>query len=167
VSVRVVVVADTGPLHYLVLIGQVDLLPKLFTAVTVPSIVRDELLHSNTPQSVRDWATEPPPWLTVATVSAHEQQTPRGLDAGESAAIALALALKADLMLVDDRAAVAAARAQGLAVVGTIGILDLAGRRQLIDIGDAVARLKTTNFRYRPALLDALLAGRRLGRGIV
>jgi predicted nucleic acid-binding protein len=40
VSVRVVV-ADTGPLHYLVLIGQIDLLPRLFTAVTVPMVVRD------------------------------------------------------------------------------------------------------------------------------
>ena len=49
-----VVVADTGPLHCLVLIDQIDLLPKLFAAVTVPTVVRDELLHPNTPQSVRD-----------------------------------------------------------------------------------------------------------------
>jgi predicted nucleic acid-binding protein len=155
-----VVVADTGPLHYLVLIGQIDLLPRLFVAVTVPTVVRDELLHPNTPQPIRDWATNPPPWLTVAAAPVHDRKAIQHLDAGETAAITLALALKADLMLMDDRAAVAAARAQGLAVVGTIGILDLAGRRQLIDIGDAVARLKTTNFRYRPALLDALLTGR-------
>jgi predicted nucleic acid-binding protein len=109
---------------------------------------------------VRDWATDSPPWLTVATISTHEEQAFQGLDAGESAAITLALALKADLMLMDDRAAVAAARARGLAVVGTIGILDLAGRRKLIDVVDAVARLKTTNFRYRPNLLDVLLTGR-------
>jgi predicted nucleic acid-binding protein len=62
-------------------------------------------------------------------------------------------------MLMDDRVAVAVARAQGLAVVGTIGIVDLAGRRKLIDIVNAVERLKTTNFRYRPNLLDALLTG--------
>lgn len=158
-SVRVVV-ADTGPLHYLVLIDQIDLLPRLFAAVTVPMIVRDELLHPNTPQAVRDWATDPPPWLTVATVPAHHEPVPQRLDAGESAAIALALALHADLMLMDDRVAVVVARAQGLAVVGTIGILDLAGRRNLIDIVNAVARLKTTNFRYRPDVLDALLTGR-------
>src|ERR1700722_17568301 len=48
---------------------------------------------------------------------------------------------------------------QRLAVVGTIGILDLTSRRKLIDIGDAVALLKATNFRYRPSLLDALLTG--------
>jgi predicted nucleic acid-binding protein len=159
VSVRVVV-ADTGPLHYLVLIGQINLLPRLFATVTVPTVVRDELLHPNTPQPVRDWATDPPPWLTVATTPAYNEQASQRLDAGESAAIVMALALKADLMLMDDRAAVVVARAQGLAVVGTIGILDLAGRRKLIDIADAVARLKTTNFRYRPSLLDALLTGR-------
>jgi predicted nucleic acid-binding protein len=31
-----VVVADTGPLNYLVLIGESDILPKLFEAVFVP-----------------------------------------------------------------------------------------------------------------------------------
>ena len=155
-----VVVADTGPLHYLVLIGQIDLLPRLFMSVTVPMIIQDELLHPNTPQPVQAWATNPPPWLTVATAPAHDKQVLQQLDPGESAVIALALALQADLMLMDDRAAVAVARAQGLAVVGTIGILDLASRRKLIDIVDAVARLKATNFRYRPGLLDALLTGR-------
>jgi hypothetical protein len=53
VSVQVVV-ADTGSLHDLVLIGQIDLLPRLFAAVTVPMVVRDKLLHPNTPQPVRD-----------------------------------------------------------------------------------------------------------------
>lgn len=148
-----VVVADTGPLHYLVLIGQIDLLPRLFAAVTVPTIVRDELLHPNTPQSVRDWAADPPPWLAVAMPPAHDERALQRLDAGESAAIALALALPADLILMDDRAAVAVARARGLAVVGTIGTRDLAGRRKLIDIADAVGRLKATNSDTGPAYL--------------
>ena len=164
-SVRVVV-ADTGPLHYLVLIGQIDLLPRLFTAVTVPTVVRDELLHPNTPRIVRDWAADPPAWLTVTTAPAHDEQAAQRLDAGESAAIALALAPRADLMLMDDRAAVAVARAQGLSVVGTIGILDLARRRKLINVADAVARLKATNFRYPPGLLDALLTASSDGGGV-
>jgi predicted nucleic acid-binding protein len=109
---------------------------------------------------VRDWATDPPPWLTVATAPAHHEPASQRLDGGESAAIAPALAPQADLMLMDDRVAVAVARAQGLAVAGTIGILDLAGRRRPIDIVNAVARLRTTNFRYRPNVLDALLTGR-------
>ena len=55
----------------------------------------------------------------------------------------------------------AAARARGLDVIGTVGVLDRAATRRLIDIADAVARLRATNFRIRPALLEALLADHR------
>ena len=65
--------------------------------------------------------------------------------------------MRADLVLMDDRAGVAAATAQGLATVGTIGLLDRAARRGLVEIGPAVAGLKATNFRCRPEMLDALL----------
>ena len=60
-----VVVADTGPLHYLVLIGQVEILPRLFGGVSVPAIVRDELDRAATPAAVRAWVASPPPWLAV------------------------------------------------------------------------------------------------------
>jgi predicted nucleic acid-binding protein len=154
------VVADAGPLHYLVLIGQIDLLPRLFATVTVPKVVRDELLHTNTPQAGARLGVRPAALAHGRDSPGPRRAAPQRLGAGESAAITLTLALQADLMLMDDRVAVAVARAQGLAVAGTIGILDLAGRRKLIDIVDAVARLKATNFRYRPSLLDALLTGR-------
>jgi predicted nucleic acid-binding protein len=58
----------------------------------------------------------------------------------------------------DDRQGVAAASAVGLRVIGTIGVLDRAALRGLIDLPAVVARLRETNFRYRPELLDALLA---------
>jgi predicted nucleic acid-binding protein len=47
------VVADTGPLNYLVLIGAIDLLPKLFETVLVPQAVCDELCHRVAPAAVR------------------------------------------------------------------------------------------------------------------
>jgi predicted nucleic acid-binding protein len=43
-------------------------------------------------------------------------------------------------------------------VTGTLGLLDLAARRRLLKLRDAFARLKTTNFRYPPEVMDALLA---------
>ena len=49
------VVADAGPLHYLVLTGDIELLPKLFERVLVPQVVRDELANAEAPQAVRDW----------------------------------------------------------------------------------------------------------------
>jgi predicted nucleic acid-binding protein len=83
------------------------------------------------------------------------------LNAGEQEALVLARALAADLVLMDDRAGVAVARGQGFAVTGTLGVLDLAARRGLVELAGAIERLKNTTFRYRPEILDALLAQHR------
>ena len=161
-----VVVADTGPLQYLVLIGLVELLPKLYGGVTVPTTVHGELLHPAAPAAVRNWAAASPAWLTIVPAPASGDPQLRKLDAGEAAAIALALTLPADLVLMDERAGVAMARALALNVIGTIGVLDQATRAGLIDIAEAVARLRATNFRHRPALLDGLLASHRATSGL-
>lgn len=47
---------------------------------------------------------------------------------------------------------------KGLVATGTLGILDLAAKRKLIDPRDAIERLKQTNFRYRKEIIDGLLA---------
>lgn len=156
-----VVVADTGPLQYLVLIGEIDVLPRLYGGVTAPTAVHGELLHPAAPSAVRNWATALPAWLTIVPAPASEDPQLQKLDAGEAAAIALALMLPADLVLMDERAGVATARARALNVIGTIGVLDQAARAGLIDIASAVTRLRATNFRHRPALLDGLLAHHR------
>ena len=59
------------------------------------------------------------------------------LDRGESVAIALGMRLKADLILIDDRKGAAAALSRGLQVTGTLGVLDLATERGLVDLPDA------------------------------
>jgi predicted nucleic acid-binding protein len=58
----------------------------------------------------------------------------------------------------DDRVGVTVARQQGLAITGTLGVLDLAARHGLVDLAAAFERLKATSFYYRQGLLDALLA---------
>jgi predicted nucleic acid-binding protein len=158
-----VVVADTGPLNYLVQIDAIDVLPKLFGKTIIPAAVYDELTHSGTPATVRAWATSSPAWLEIRpNPAAARNITPsRTLEDGERAAIALAREIGADLVLMDDRDGVAFARSQGLAVTGTLGVLDLAARRGLIDLLDAFTRLKATTFHYRQGLLDALLARRQ------
>lgn len=151
-------VADTGPPHYLVLIGAIDLLPRLFQAVILPAAVQMELRHARAPVAVRDWINHSPPWLRVeATPPLSTLPFPR-LDSGERAAIALAQSLGADVVLMDDRDGVTAALSCGLTPIGTLGVLDLAARRGFVDFASALARLKTTNFRVRPDLLDELLA---------
>lgn len=47
------VVADTSPLNYLVLIERVEILPVLYGTVTIPEEVRDELSAEDAPAGVR------------------------------------------------------------------------------------------------------------------
>jgi predicted nucleic acid-binding protein len=73
------------------------------------------------------------------------------------AAIALATSLGADLLLMDDRKAVIAARGMGLRVTGTLGILAIAAQRGLVDFAQAVNPVRRTTFRIPAALLDSLM----------
>jgi predicted nucleic acid-binding protein len=153
------VVADTGPVNYLVLIGQIDLLPALFESIVIPATVRSELASLKAPPSVRHWNTNPPAWLEVrgAPLDQAEDARLKGIDEGEKAAIQLALSLHADLLLMDDRRGVSAALGKGLRVTGTLGILDLSARRGLIDFAQAIRELRQTTFRIPDTLLDSLL----------
>jgi predicted nucleic acid-binding protein len=154
-----VVVADATPLHYLILVGAVDVLPRIFEQVHVPIEVRDELSCEATPPAVRSWMQRTPPWLEIlaAPVTASEEPSFQALDLGERAAILLAESLHADLLLIDDRAGAILAQRRGLAVTGTLGVLDLASQAGLLDLRDVFTRLQKTNFRYPPSLLETLL----------
>ncbi len=158
------VIADTGPLHYLVLIGHIDVLPRLFGAVVVPVTVIDELRHPNAPAEVRAWVDAHPSWLTVYPDPAALPAGLRRLDPGELVAIALAKMLGAGLLLIDDRAGTTAARGLGLETVGTVGVLTRAAGAGLLDLPAAVTALRTTNFRSPVALFDALLDDHRRRR---
>jgi predicted nucleic acid-binding protein len=155
----VLVIADTGPVNYLVLIGHIDILPTLFGTVILPSAVRDELADIGSPPPVRDWIANLPSWLDVRVTPNDEAtvESLRALDAGEVAAILLAIELRADLLLMDDREGVIAARSQGFVVTGTLGVLSLAAERRLLNLAEAFERLKRTNFRFRQEIMDHLL----------
>jgi predicted nucleic acid-binding protein len=126
-----IVVSDTTPLNYLILIDTVHVLPTLFGRVYTPSAVMQELSHPKTPEAVRAWVSSPPEWLTVQD----PLQTDPGLklDPGEAAAIALAEELNADWVLLDERKGSRAAESRGLRVAGTLGIIEEAGAKDLLD----------------------------------
>ena len=100
-----------------------------------------------------------PSWLQVVPLTAQPASVSLPhLDPGEHDAILLALHLKADLVLMDERDGVEEARRLGLRVTGTLGVLDRAAERGFIELAPAITRLRHTNFRVDPALLDRLLA---------
>jgi predicted nucleic acid-binding protein len=162
--VKRVVVADTGPILYLHLIGEIELLPALFREIHLPGAVYNELCHPAAPYVVRAWALAKPGWLSIASDPGLFDPETVSLDDGERAAIALSEFLAADLVLMDDRKGVRISLRKGFEVTGTLGILDLAARRGLIDLAECFDRLKATNFRYRPQMLEDLLVRFRSGR---
>jgi predicted nucleic acid-binding protein len=151
----VIVVSDTSPLNYLVLIEQVQVLPVLFGRVVVPPAVMAELQHAGTPAIVRAWAASPPPWLEIRPPASTEPLL--ALGTGEAHAIRLAHELRADAVLIDERRAATIARQAGLFVTGTLGVLEIAAERDLVDIVQAVVALKQTTFRVSDRVLDELL----------
>jgi predicted nucleic acid-binding protein len=101
----------------------------------------------------------PPAWLDVrdSVLNQLNDASLKGIDAGEKAAIQLAISLHADLLLMDDRKGVKTARSKGFRVTGTLGILELAAQAGLVDFLLALERLRRTTFRSPEGLLDALL----------
>ncbi len=81
----------------------------------------------------------------------------KGIHKGETAAIALAAALPADLVLMDDRKGVKAARAKGLRVTGTLGILELAARDGLLDFGQPTTAMDCRSPRLHDVFLSRLI----------
>ncbi len=152
-----IVVADTGPLHYLILLDHADLLHRLYGEVAVPDAVAAELSAPSAPNTVRDWISRAPGWLSIVLVDADRvQEVTDELDLGERAAIALAAAINADLLLMDEAAGRAEAKRRNLRVTGTLGVLRTAAERGLVNVPHLIVRLKATSFYTEDALLKSV-----------
>jgi len=145
-----IVVADTSPLNYLVLVEQINVLENIYGTVVVPETVREELLRANAPEVVRRWIARPPEWLLVRVPSSKLPSSLEQLDAGERDAIALALELGARQLIIDDRRGRESAVQHGVSVIGTLGILRAGAALGLLDLNTAVARHRKTNFFIEP-----------------
>lgn len=152
----ILVVADTGPLHYLVLVGAIDVLPRIYDRVIIPNSVLAELVHPHAPVAVRKWFTALPAWIEVREASFILLSA--ALDPGEVDAISLAKEIQADVVLLDDRDARREAVRHGLVIAGTIGVLERAAERHLLKLADIFPKLLATNFRVDRELITKALA---------
>jgi predicted nucleic acid-binding protein len=142
-----IVVADTTPLNYLVLIDEIELLPTLYRRVLIPQSVHLELQQLRTPPPVRLWATRLPAWCEVRTVTSAPDDGLDELDPGERDAIGLAMEAGVDTLLMDESEGRREALRRHLKVTGTVAILEKAAQRGLIDFRASLLRLEQTNFR--------------------
>ncbi len=60
-----IVVADTSPICYLLLIGEIELLFQLYQQVLIPQLVQQELANNRSPAVVQAWISQPPQWLAI------------------------------------------------------------------------------------------------------
>ena len=124
-----IVVSDTSPILYLLLIDQLELLPRLYQTVVIPDVVQAEMQAPSAPPKLQDWIANPPSWLEIQSVPEGDRTPLQRLDPGEQAAILLAQFLKADLLIVDDFDARQTAQQLGIKITGMLGILGEAAKR--------------------------------------
>ncbi len=149
-------VADTGPLNYLILIEAVEILPRLFSPISIPAGVRDELSHPKAPPVVCSWMGDPPAWLNIVSLGSLPATGLSALDHGERQAIALAVQQQAAL-LIDDREGVLQAQKLNLEVIGTLAVLVRAAQRGWVQLPEMFRRLRSTSFRSPVHLMARLL----------
>ncbi len=153
-----IVIADTSPLNYLVLIGEVEILRRLYRRVVIPEAVLRELRHPETPSAVSEWIARRPAWLEVERITVPPDPNLPWLGEGEREAIILAEQRGPDvLLLMDEGQGRREAQRRHLRITGTLGVLNDAASRGWVDLPSAFERLRQTTFRASPTLLQSLL----------
>lgn len=130
-----IIVSDSSPIINLAAIGHLDLLHQLYNQILIPQAIYNEIVlngaglpgaHEVQTSSWIITQTVPDPIL-VKVLEAE-------LDTGEAEALALAVTLKADLLLIDERLGRNVAKRLGLKFIGLLGILILAKHQKLIAL---------------------------------
>jgi predicted nucleic acid-binding protein len=142
------VIADATVLIGLHQIGCLFLLPALFEHVVIPPAVAEETKRSVPRQD----------WLEIKAPRRIPSSFPTHLGQGEREAIALALEIRPDVLIVDDYAARFLAERFGVAIIGTAGILRLAKEAKMIpNVREPLDSLRASGFRLSETVYEAVL----------
>ena len=152
-------VSNAGPLIALAKVGRIELLRLVFGRLHIPLAVYDEVATRGAGKADAaelQQATEE--WVEKHVVP--DEALVRGLltklGAGEAEAIALAVEMDADLLLMDDNQARTVAEFIGLNVIGTVGVLVEATRRGLIgDLAQTLHELRAAGVRMSDSVIEA------------
>lgn len=152
-------VVDASPLIFLAKLQRLDLLERGADEVLVPAAVLREIGQRQDEASEKV-AEAQRVWLLSRSVEVPQTVALRtaGLDRGEAEAIALALEVGAEHVILDDLGARQFARRVGLAPLGTLGLLLAAKLRGEIEaLRDEIEKLRQSRFRVSEALVRAVL----------
>lgn len=155
-----IIVSDTSALSNLALVEHLWLLEAIYQNVIIPDVVASELAAASNPAIPAILQLN---WVQTKSVTqpqlANQLQRERGLDAGEANAIALALEIQADDLLIDERLGRREAIRLGLSIIGILGVLLIAKQRNLIPQVKPVmdALVNKAGFRISPQLYQRVL----------
>jgi predicted nucleic acid-binding protein len=156
------VISNTSPLLNLAIINQLSLIKEQFREIIIPNAVLKELrINEDIPGSSQLREALEADWIIVKQVEneAFVQLLRRELDQGEAEAIALAIELQADWVLLDERDGRKIARSLGLNITGVLGII-LRGWQQgnLSSVREIINQLRTeAHFHIAPNLENQIL----------
>lgn len=149
-------VVNASPLIALAHASHLDLLEKLASELLIPEAVVQEILAGPDDPARRALSSG---WGPRRMAAVPDSVAEWGLGAGESGVLALALELRATAVI-DDRMARRSARALGVPVIGTLGVILRAKRESLITAAEPVIRaVVDAGFFYDRASIGTLLAG--------
>lgn len=128
------IVSNASPLVNLARIGKLDLLLELYGELAIPSAVWREVVVEGSGQPGAD-KVENAAWIKTHVVANEHlvRALRQELDAGEAEAIALALEIEAELLLMDERLGREIARHLGLRYTGLIGVLIEAKHKGIVS----------------------------------
>jgi predicted nucleic acid-binding protein len=150
------VVSDNSPLNILIRVECAEVLELLFGEVVIPGAVAREMGHPAAPMKIQAFINSPPTWLRIEEPTALLSLP--SLDPGERAAISLAKELGAPL-LIDERIGRRVAKAQGLEIIGAVGVLERAADLGFIaDLAEIHARILELDFHISEAILAKSLS---------
>lgn len=151
------VVADAGPLIAFGRIQRLDLLQKVLGTVLVPDTVAQECLTDPLKPGARDIAVALTSKLLARVPDPKvSQQAFAVLDAGESAAIGLALQ-RSIAVLIDEKLGRRIAANLGVAVIGCAGVLLAAKQRGWVEaVAPIVDAFAASGYRFSDDLVRAI-----------
>lgn len=154
-----IVVSNTSPITNLAAVSQLTLLQQLYSSIIIPEAVYKELTDVETlvPGATEVKTLE---WIQMQQVTnLMSLSLLTELDKGEAEAIALAIELNADLLLLDERRGYQVASQLGLKVTGLLGVLIAAKSRGLIPTVKPVLNdlISTSGFWVTKALYNRVL----------
>ena len=154
------IVSDTSPISNLLRIDRLSLLNELYGSLIIPQRVYQEIGALAT-FGIDITLIQSADWINVQTALDRTLVSTllSELDPGEAEAIALAVELKADRLLIDERIGRSVAQRYGLNITGLLGVLVAAKKNHLISQLKPILNqlISQAKFRVHPDLYNQIL----------